>query len=171
MRTHALRSLFVPVVVGALALGWFLYASDQRTRQKTTQSNMRRLSTALEIYRARHGSLPPASLLVRPRSHPPASDYSHLPPRAWPPFEAAHAEALRAHLVPTYVRELPSLDSWGCPILVAISVDLSDYTLVSRGRGCQLDQSHKRTFPRQELGRDLILANGEFISFPEGDKQ
>jgi type II secretory pathway pseudopilin PulG len=165
--------LLAPLIILAatVAFGLLMYLSDQRMKQRMSQADLRTLSIALGGYVRDHQSLPPApSLLVTPRASVPTGDIHTLPPRAWPPSDVSFAEALAPFLVPRYVHDLPVADRWGCPILVAITTDLKDYTLVSRGRDCQLDPSHSRVFPPRELTRDLILANDEFISFPEGDK-
>ena len=170
MKLGRLVALLI-LLAGAAAAGLQWYSSAQRMKQRLSQVDLRTLSIALGGYVRDHHSLPPVPvLLVVPRPSVPTGDIHTLPPRAWPPSDVSVAEALAPFLVPRYVRTLPAVDRWGCPILVAITTDLKDYTLVSRGRDCRLDPSHSRVFPPKALTRDLVLTNEEFISFPDGDK-
>jgi hypothetical protein len=70
---------------------------------------------------------------------------------------------LRRMLEPAYIRELPTVDRWGNPLMVAL--DASGYVVWSRGRDGKPDQRwvHGGT---DDPNADLVYANGAFRQFP-----
>ena len=131
-------------------------------------ADMRTISVALEAYARDHkAQLPNVSELLVP-ANPQHTAAWTWPPSAWPLRAGTDVQMLRAALEPKYVQVLPINDSWNRPIRCAIREDLGSSTLVSFGRDEKEDAQHARTSSRGELDRDLVLVDGDWLSFPDG---
>lgn len=132
--------LVVVAVIGvlmAIAVASFQDALD-RSKQRATMSDMRTISTALEIYKADTG-------------HYPASGQTMA--------------QLVLILIPYQTSVLPSQDAWKHTYNYETD-DVDNYTIGSYGKdGLDgLDMSYSTRF---DFDRDIILSNGLFIASPE----
>ena len=110
---------------------------------KQTMSDLRSLATALEAR---------------------ATDTNEYPQVAF--------EELEALIAPTYIREVPKLDSWGTPYLYVGNGE--HYRFVSAGADRRFEWSSRQldltlTEPRfsKSLDADIIFQDGSFVQSPE----
>ena len=148
-RKHAegftlIELLVVVAVIGiitAIAIPNLISAID-RGKQKRTMADLRSLSTALETY---------------------SIDVSRYP-------TATTMNDLAAVLEPRYITIAPRLDGWGHAFIVAATAE--DYTICSPGKAggsaCSLTGSGGAT---SDFDDDIILYNGQFSQWPEGQQQ
>src|SRR5262245_20002147 len=132
--------LVVVAVIGvlmAIAVTSFQDALD-RSKQRTTMSDMRTISKAIEIYKADTG-------------HYPASGQTMA--------------QLVLLLIPYQTSVLPSIDAWKHTYIYETD-NIDNYTIGSYGKdGIDgLDVSYSTRF---EFDRDIILSNGLFVASPE----
>lgn len=132
--------LVVVAVIGvlmAIAIASFKDALD-RTKQRSTMSEMRTISTAIEIYKADTG-------------HYPANGQTMA--------------QLVLLLIPYQTNVLPTTDAWKHPYTYETD-NVDSYSLASYGKdGVDgLDVSYSTRF---EFDRDIILSNGMFVASPE----
>ena len=137
-------------IVAAIAIPNFLDAL-QKAKQKRTMADLRNVATAIESYRVDEGEVPPADSVG----------------------------ALAEHLVPTYVESVPETDGWQNPIRYTCwSEDpgvagCTTYRLVSGGRDGVLEHEDLQAygempFTPTDYDRDLVLADGYFLRYPQG---
>lgn len=137
-------------ILAAILVPNFLDAL-QKAKQKRTMADLRNLGTAIESYRADEGEAPPADSV----------------------------SGLAEYLVPEYIESLPESDGWQNPILYACWSDdptvagCTTYRLVSGGRDGVFEQQDleaygEEAFPPTDYDRDLVLADGYFLRYPEG---
>lgn len=137
-------------IVAAIVIPNFLDALH-KAKQKRTMLDMRDLAIAIEAYRADEGEVPPAGSVG----------------------------ALAEHLVPTYLERVPETDGWQNPIRYACwsedpaMAGCTTYRLVSGGRDGVLEHGDLQAygeapFTPTEYDRDLVLADGYFLRYPQG---
>jgi general secretion pathway protein G len=137
-------------IVAAILVPNFLDAL-QKAKQKRTMGDLRNLGTAIESYRVDEGEAPPADSVA----------------------------GLTEYLVPTYLESVPETDGWENPIrYVCWSEDpviggCTTYRLVSGGRDGVLEHEDLQAygeapFPPTDYDRDLVLADGYFVRYPQG---
>lgn len=132
--------LIVVAVIGvlmAIAIASFVDALD-RSKQRSTMSEMRTISTAIEVYKADTG-------------HYPANGQTMA--------------QLVLLLIPYQTNVLPTTDGWRHPYTYETD-NVDNYSLISYGKdGVDgLDVSYSTRF---EFDRDIILTNGIFVASPE----
>ena len=170
-RSTVLKAATAAVILFSVVAIRCWYLVDQHRKQRYTEADLRSLSIALDNYAGEHeGHFPEVEALLVVSSTPsPAQGFERRPPPAWPLRSEAIAARLHSALVPAYIRRLPEVDRWGQPILVGITTDRRHFTLLSRGRDGLLDPAHPHVFPPDEFDHDLIVSDGVFICFPDGD--
>lgn len=142
----AVGALVLVAIVGilaAIAIPNFLTATE-RSKQKRTMADMRVIGTALDAYGTDHLQ------------------------EEYPAGETV--EALRTHLQPTYVKDLPVLDGWGTEIRY-IPLPGRGYAIFSAGKNKTFEASTIDEYTRGATGNfdcDIVYANGEFLQYPEG---
>lgn len=136
-------------IVAAIVVPNFL-DSVQKAKQKRTMASMRELATAIQAYWTDEGEVPPADSVG----------------------------ALAGYLVPTYLGSVPETDGWEHALrYVCWSEDpavagCTTYRLVSGGRDGVLEHEDlqaygEAAFTPTEYDRDLVLADGLFIRYPQ----
>jgi general secretion pathway protein G len=143
----ALVGVAVLGIVAALVIPNFLDAL-QKAKQKRTLADMRAFSVALESYRA---------------------DQGHYP-------DGADAEAVRAELSAHGLALENALDGWKNALrwscLEGDGEGCLAYELASSGRdgvfASQPGEYEQGAFPLTEYDQDLVLADGLFTRWPEG---
>lgn len=138
-RRHEWLALAAGVVVLAAFVARGLLGRREMHRQKLTGVVVATAGLALSSY---------------------AADGNRLP--VLPPGPLAR---LRPILEPAYIRELPTADRWGNPLMVAL--DPSGYVVWSPGRDGKRDQRWVHGGTHDPNG-DLVYANGVFRQFPVG---
>jgi len=81
-------------------------------------------------------------------------------------------EEVEEVLVPTYLSELPLQDGWGRDLEFRLNLDdpLAEHVMMVRSRGSdgQFDDSYQSgPFDPDETTRDIVWADGYFLSWPE----
>ena len=130
-------------IAAAIAIPNLINATN-RARQKRTMADIRTVATCLEAHAVDHMEYPTTEGWV------PCSD-------------------LGEYLSPVYIRELPTEDGWGQP-LMCLS-DGRDYTIVSGGRDTTIEQNYSLEFEGREttdMDEDIVYANGLFEIYPSG---
>lgn len=117
-----------------------LVIAQERAQQKRTMADMRTLAVAIEEYAKDHNGDYPAG---------------------------TSAAELRAALVPTYARTLPTTDGWGNDYWYTHTD--AQYVLTSLGDDGEADPNVDLSSPlaTQTANRDIILVNGRFMQYPE----
>lgn len=87
----------------------------------------------------------------------------------WPLLSAAE---VREILVPTYLSELPIEDGWGNELEYRLDVDdpTAEHVMLVRSPGSdgELDDSYQSgPFDPEDTARDIVWADGYFLSWPE----
>lgn len=146
MKQHGyslLELLIVTVVLGivaAMAIPYFLGVLD-RSRQRTTMSDLRTVSLGLEQYRIDEGGYPLVTDIL----------------------------VLRGIIEDGYLPRMPIEDGWGIDLTIETSAD--DYTICSNGRdhagNCALETAGATTDP--DLG--IVMWSGTFVQWPEGTQK
>jgi general secretion pathway protein G len=119
--------------------------ATERGRQKRTMADIRALATATEAY-AVDNNLYPSSK------------------GQW-----VEASALSSELSPTYIRNLPSTDGWGNPLLYWSNSEV--YRIVSPGKDGQVSAEWSGTVesqPTTTFDSDIVFGDGVFLIYPEG---
>lgn len=144
--------LIVVAIIGILAAIAIpnLLTAMQRTRQKRTMADMRTLSTAWEARATDVNSYSAAGM-------------------TWPAPNAL-AGSLTTMLTPTYVKKIPIYDGWNVEFSVSSGV-VESYAIKSYGA----DKTENTTItsatsglPTNNFDCDIILAEGQFILYPDG---
>jgi general secretion pathway protein G len=78
--------------------------------------------------------------------------------------QALSVEELEAQLSPAYLREMPKVDGWGQPFVVWC--DGTNYLIQSAGKDGVLEKEPLGG-PFVEFEKDIVLADGEFVQWPE----
>jgi len=124
------------------------FGSIEGAKQKRTMSDLRSAMTAVEAYAAREGAYP----------------------------SSAPMDDLAKELEPALVARLPRADAWGHPIRYEswkahdASPGPDSYVLASPGRdgAWQADPRTAAPGPARGTKSDLVIRDGEFVSYPEG---
>jgi type II secretory pathway pseudopilin PulG len=123
--------------------------STGRAKQKRTMADLRSAMTAVEAYAAREGAYPPTSSM----------------------------DELAKLLEPASIERLPRTDAWGHPIRYEAwkandgSAGPDSYVLASPGKDGAWQVADPRTVapgPTRGGKADLVIRDGEFVSYPEG---
>mgnify|MGYP001767046083 CR=1 FL=1 len=124
------------------------FGSIEGAKQKRTMSDLRSAMTAVEAYAAREGAYP----------------------------SSAPMDDLAKELEPALVARLPRADAWGHPIRYEswkandASAGPDSYLLASPGEdgAWQVDPRTVAPGPTRGTKADLVIRDGEFVSYPEG---
>jgi general secretion pathway protein G len=140
-----LTSLSMGMMAG-VAIPNFVVAVD-RGKQKRTLADMRSIGIAVEAYAVDHGRYPPGAMSPTP-------------------VAGTGDDNLEKYLAPVYIRELPTLDGWGNPILYSSDAEGTSYAIYSAGKDGALSPEALGAVPGYD--GDIIYKNGHFIAWPEG---
>jgi len=146
-RTHRgftlIELLIVVAVIGiiaAIAIPNLLNALH-RGRQKRTMSDMRTIATAVGSYE---------------------SDASYFP-RA-----ITSMADLEAHLMPVYMKAVPTRDGWLTEMYVESTARGNHYTLVSYGKNKVPEPFGGYGTLTNQFNADIWITDHEFVQFPDG---
>lgn len=194
--------LLLLVLVAGAAVWIFLVPNFQQAlqqaRQKQAMADVRVTGTAMMAWLTDRigavpdgavpvphpGSRPEADLLARAKQAPPVA-YATFTPAAWTAmrqtirsvdlasYQRITKEALKALLVPRYIRELPEIDPWGQAYEYYVNMDnpLARHVLLVRSSG--RDGTFSGTvyevgpFASDVYDEDLVWADGYFVRWPE----
>lgn len=134
-------------IVAAIAIPNLLNAVD-RGKQKRTMADIRSAGTAFESYAIDNNRYPG-------------------PTDGW-----VRAEEVRSFVEPVYIRTLPELDGWGHPLLFLS--DGESYVIVSPGKDGIVDRDWSDGIDfgaSTSFNADIVMANGQFIAWPEGPQE
>jgi type II secretion system protein G len=144
--------LIVVAIIGILAAIAIpnLLTAMQRTRQKRTMADMRTIATAWE-------------------SRATDTDVYNAAGISWP-AATAPVTSITTLLMPTYVKKIPLYDGWNVSFRVS-SNNPTAYSIMSYGA----DKTSNTTVTSAPLAIttnnfdcDIILADGNFVQYPEG---
>lgn len=131
----------VMAIVVAIGIPNLLNAID-RGRQKRTVSGLRAIASAVEAY---------------------ALDFSSYP-------VVSDIASLQGVIDPVYIRTMPTRDGWDHP-LVAVST-AEGYTIGSEGKDGAGGLAPCAGAPLcSELADAIIVSNGNFVQFPDGQQR
>ncbi len=125
------------------------FGSVERAKQKRTMADLRSAMTAVESYAVKAGSYPRTSSM---------DDLARL-------------------LEPASIERLPRTDAWGHPIRYEawkvndVSPGPDSYVLASPGKDGAWEVGDPRTVapgPTRGMEADIVIRDGEFVSYPEG---
>ena len=171
MKKHKEMAVFLAVlaVFAVVVAARKIWVSAELRARRYTMADMRSVAIALEDYAKANGGLYPAVARMSPSSTVGEIHQSEwrVPP-AWPVPADQSVGSLTDPLVPRYIQWLPKADRWGNPFQFVVSEDRMHYTLLSLGSDGKLDGRHKRVWDEREFWRDIVLSDGNFISFPDG---
>ncbi len=133
--------LIVVAIIGILAAIAVpaLTNAIERARQRRTMADMRSVMTAISSY---------------------GTDFALVPQ-----LPSGTVAELRPHLVPTYLRLLPSNDGWQRPL--TYQGEGYSYTVTSLG-GDGVAQPGPPRGPTTSFSADILVSNGVFIQWPDG---
>lgn len=139
--------LFIVVAIigifAAIAIPNLLTAM-QRSKQKRTMADMRTVVVSLEAYGVDH----------------PNENYP----------EGTEVSALVPHLVPTYLKALPTMDGWGTGMRYR-PLDNRGFAIISAGADKKFEVDSPEEYgqgPTNHFDCDIVYANGAFQRYPEG---
>jgi hypothetical protein len=155
------------VIIGVgLRLAHQLRRAQARRAILSTMAEMHGIRAALNAYaEEHHGAFPPPAT-----GDPdvPSWDDVMIRHTAHVTYPKRSVKRLEVYLRPYFSRPMPETDTWGRPILAAISRDRRSYVLVSAGSDGRLEASVQDGWPASETWHDLVVLDGTFISAPEG---
>jgi type II secretory pathway pseudopilin PulG len=111
----------------------------QRGKQKRTMGEIRTVATAIESYAIDNEAYPDVT---------------------------GDAEELRPFLEPTYILNLPATDGWNNPLVYEIYEDGQGYWIGSLGSDGV--SSGPEEGPTSRFTDDIFMANGVFVTYPDG---
>lgn len=140
--------MFSAGVIGAIAVPNFMNATD-RGKQKRTMADIRSIGTCVEEHAIDHNAYP-------------ASD-------GW-----VEVASLADTLAPIYIRELPTVDGWGAPLM--FWSDGESYRIVSPGKDGEFEREWLELAgggggTSSAFASDIVFADGQFWQWPEGTQQ
>lgn len=140
--------LVVVAIVGVLAmLAIYNYMNSiTRTRQKKTMADIRAIAVAWE------------QRATEARSYSAAGF-------AYPTTDVPYA-TLRGILLPTYTRDLPSVDGWGKPLQFATDANGEVYAIRSAGRDGTFEDAYPDTVTT-DPDCDIVYSAGNFVVYPD----
>lgn len=127
-------------IIAAIAIPNLLHAL-QRGRQKRTMSDMRTIATAAGAYEA---------------------DASFFP-RA-----VASISDLETHLVPSYIKVVPTRDGWFTQMHAESTATGNHYTLVSYGKNKAAEAFGGYGTLTNHFNADIWITDNEFVQLPAG---
>jgi Type II secretion system (T2SS), protein G len=144
-------------------------------RLTLTIGDIREISRLLETYSDSHGGLYPPPPSPPTKQYPFPWNTEGYPVLAWPVPSNRYASWLRPYLVPGIIKELPTNDHWGHPLLFDVSPDRKNYTIISVGKDGQMNARFAGTsWNFKNYNNDLIYSGGttsrfgQFVSAPDG---
>ena len=143
--------LIVVAIIGILAAIAIpnLLTAMQRTRQKRTMADMRSISTAWEARATDLSAYNAAGL-------------------SWP-APSVSVSTIANMLTPTYMKKIPLYDGWSMEFRVSDAVH--SYAIKSYGADkleSTTETSAVSGLPTTSFDCDIILAEGNFVMYPEG---
>ena len=163
LRAAALvASLGLLATAAALATRWALHSRDLR-RQRTARVEIVTICCTFEAFARDHNAYPTGT--------PPADGCRgyqpyHFPAYAWPVSQPL--SSIRTLLSPAYTRVLPLTDPWGYPYRFRVTPDGCSYTIVCSGRDGRIDSPPLKDWDRNDVDRDYVFSDGQFVSFWKG---
>lgn len=141
-------------ILVAIAVVNYRNAID-RARQRRSMADMRSIVTAMEAYAADFDRYPPASGFTLPVG-------LNLP--------TENLLTAKPYLQPTYLLYLPVADGWNSWFLYGTTSSFSDYVVRSAGLGGEPETSPPYG-PTTDFTNDIILVNGQFVQWPDGQQK
>jgi type IV pilus assembly protein PilA len=152
-------------IIAALLIPNFL-DSLNKARQKNTMASERNVGTAMMARITDEGAAAAAGAAAQTVQ---LSDFTAQTPA---PTLIATRDALYTTLVPQYIQDVPSLDSWKQTFTYRLSLDprsLRQAIAVSCGKDGSCATSWPvGTFFATEYTQDIVWADGQFVRYPSG---
>ena len=129
-----------------------------RGRTKRTMADVRAIATAVEAYSVDHGVYPPTG-------GDPLNDLAVRFGKVEAP--AVPVEAIAPMLFPKYIHDLPIVDPWGRPYLVATDRERA-YAIGSAASDGEFEQAEKIGESWRSgwgYGADVVFENGQFTRY------
>lgn len=150
--TASIILIVVAVIVGVIIILGIIAAltipnlltAQQRAKQRRTMSDMRSLAVAIETYQVDCAAYPNCKTI----------------------------NELADVLSPFYIKVTPIVDGWEKPFKYELKKEGEGYCLISFGKNGVQDifepyPEFHQPFSQSDFDQDIILCNGEFISYPE----
>ena len=143
-------------IIVAIAIPNLLNAI-QRAKQKRSMGDMRSAGTAAEAYSIDYNAYPPAAADVIPSG----MTYGGTTLGA----------NMSKYVQPTYIQVIPFTDGWSSWFLYNVGNNNQDFIIVCGGKDGALSASVPVGGPFTNFNTDIIFADGQFTSFPDGVQQ
>lgn len=129
-------------IIAAIAIPNLLNALH-RGRQKRTMADMRTVATTIGEYMA---------------------DMNYYP------MSLTDVDQLTEHVVPHYIKKVPTLDGWSTEYYLASDAEGEHYTLASYGKD-RVDSGGWGSGESTSFDEDIVHSDGTFIDWPEGRQE
>lgn len=130
-------------IIAAIAIPNLLNALH-RGRQKRTMADMRTVATTIGEYMA---------------------DMNYYP------RDLGTYDELGTHVVPHYIKRLPTDDGWNTTWYLETTSEGDHYTMASAGKDRTFDNSTWALGEQGTFDADIVHSDGVFISWPEGRQE
>ncbi|MEO6327039.1 MAG: prepilin-type N-terminal cleavage/methylation domain-containing protein [Thermoanaerobaculia bacterium] len=147
--------LIVVAIIGiivAISIANFLLAIE-KARQRRTMSDMRSISTAIEIYQSDWNAYPPSAAFALPTG-------LSLP-------TVAIGTKLTPVISPTYLTRVPLVDGWNSWFVYSTDISNTDYCLGSNGQG-GAPEAAPAFGPTTAFTADILMVDSTFVQYPSG---
>ncbi len=167
MKRHTVIAIAVAALAAGLAFAYAQYRAAQTRRIVRSARCCLEIGLALEAYAVDHqGQGPEVLAAIAPLQPAPMSSAGNRQMPTWPPHTPV--VFLRPYLVPRYISSMPDTDAWGHPLLFSLSPDRHRYVVASLGSNASPEPRIAFAWPRHQVWRDIVFADGSFLSLADG---